>query len=280
MRSPQSLLVPLLALVVIGLALVVAHLWITARIQGAEPATVLLIVRRTLAAGLVVFTAGMVLDRAVPRARRMAVLQPRNAGRWSPSGPVSWPTPGDSWLACPQRRTGPSRRPAHPRCVAWVWSCCGFSWSRPCFGPLPPSRNGPAAAWPGRPRVTSTAANRHPRHQGAAVPIRPGRQGERLVPTTEGQTFHYPLPEPSPAHQGNNRMFLVPPTPGRRATLVLVVPLDDSVRVRFQFQNDRALIGISRCGRCLAHPTGPRPRWRRRAGSAIPARLPPGCDSA
>ena len=60
MHSP-SLLVPLLALVVIGLALVVAHLWITARIQGAEPATVLRIARRALAAGLVVFIAGMVV---------------------------------------------------------------------------------------------------------------------------------------------------------------------------------------------------------------------------
>ena len=65
MRSPQSLLVPLLALVVIGLALVVAHLVDTARIRVAEPPTVP-IVTPNACGGLVVSRGRHGACRAVP----------------------------------------------------------------------------------------------------------------------------------------------------------------------------------------------------------------------
>ena len=66
----------------------------------------------------------------------------------------------------------------------------------------------------------------------------PGVKETALVPTTEGQTFHYRYRNLHLLIQGKNRMFLVPPAWSASDT-VLVVPLDDSVRVRFQFRTTR-----------------------------------------
>jgi hypothetical protein len=237
MRSPQSLLVPLLALVVIGLALVVAHLWITARMQGVEPATVLRTARRTLAAGLVVFIAGMVLIGLYP------VL-----GEW-PYYPLVTPVVvavgagvvAYTWRlvarlsAAEDRDKAPARSPTLRRMglvLLWFLVVATVFWSTATI-----------AQWTGRGLARSTA-----RHLDDLPTVildtkerlflfDPGVKESALTPTTEGQTFHYRYRNLHLLINGNNRMFLVPPTWSASDT-VLVVPLDGSVRVRFQFTND------------------------------------------
>jgi hypothetical protein len=236
MHSP-SLLVPLLALVVIGLALVVAHLWITARIQGAEPATVLLIARRALAAGLLVFTAGMVLIGLY------SVL-----GEWpyyklvTPvvvaigAGVVAYTWRLVARLSAAEDRDKPLARSPTLRRMGLVLLCflvvATVFWSTATI-----------AEWTGRGQARSTA-----RHLDKLPTVildtkerlflfDPGVKETTLAPTTEGQTFHYRYRNLHLLINGSNRMFLVPPIWSASDT-VLVVPLDGSVRVRFQFQND------------------------------------------
>ena len=60
---------------------------------------------------------------------------------------------------------------------------------------------------------------------------------ETILPTSPGQTFHYRYRHLRLLIQGNGRMFLVPDV-WSASDSTLVVPLDGSVRVQFQFQND------------------------------------------
>jgi hypothetical protein len=59
---------------------------------------------------------------------------------------------------------------------------------------------------------------------------------ETVLPTWKGQTFRYRYRGLHLLIQGQNRMFLVPPE-WSASDSTLVVPLDGSVRVQFQFQN-------------------------------------------
>jgi hypothetical protein len=60
---------------------------------------------------------------------------------------------------------------------------------------------------------------------------------ETALPASEGQTFHYRYRHLRLLIEGKDRMFLVPDN-WSASDSTLVVPLDNSVRVRFQFQND------------------------------------------
>ena len=60
--------------------------------------------------------------------------------------------------------------------------------------------------------------------------------GETLLPQSEGQTFHYRYRGLRLLIEGQNRMFLVPDQ-WSASDSTLIVPLDGSVRVQFQFQN-------------------------------------------
>ena len=236
MRSGLSLLVPLLTLVVIGLALVVAHLWITARIQGAEPATVLLIVRRTLAAGLVVFTAGMVLVGVYPLLDEWpyyALVTPAVVAVGAGVVAYTWALAA-RLSAAEDRAKSPTRSPTLRRMgvvLLWFLVVVTVFWSTATI-----------AQWSGRGLARSTA-----RHLDKLPTVildtkerlflfDPGVK-ESALPTSEGQTFHYRYRNLHLLINGNNRMFLVPPVWSASDT-VLVVPLDGSVRVRFQFSND------------------------------------------
>jgi len=64
----------------------------------------------------------------------------------------------------------------------------------------------------------------------------PGVEETRL-PAANGQTFNYRYRQLRLLAVGQNRMFLVPDRWNASDTTV-VVPLDESVRVQFQFQND------------------------------------------
>jgi hypothetical protein len=61
MRSPQPLLVPLLVLVMIAVALVALHLWVTAWLGRARPERARIVTHRALYIGLVVLAAGITL---------------------------------------------------------------------------------------------------------------------------------------------------------------------------------------------------------------------------
>jgi hypothetical protein len=57
-----------------------------------------------------------------------------------------------------------------------------------------------------------------------------------VLPQSEGQTFHYRYRNLRLLIVGKDRMFLVPNS-WSASDSTLVVPLDGSVRVQFQFQN-------------------------------------------
>lgn len=59
---------------------------------------------------------------------------------------------------------------------------------------------------------------------------------ETVLPTSEGQTFHYRYRRLRLLIEGHDRMFLVPDN-WSASDSTLIVPLDGSVRVQFQFQN-------------------------------------------
>lgn len=61
---------------------------------------------------------------------------------------------------------------------------------------------------------------------------------ETALPESEGKTFHYRYRNLRLLIHGNDRMFLVP-NHWSASDSTLVVPMDDSVRVQFQFQNQR-----------------------------------------
>ncbi|MEV7095077.1 hypothetical protein AB0M80_19785 [Amycolatopsis sp. NPDC051045] len=65
----------------------------------------------------------------------------------------------------------------------------------------------------------------------------PGVQ-ETKLPLSEGQTFHYRYRHLRLLIQGKDRMFLVPDQ-WSASNSTIIVPLDGSVRVQFQFQNRR-----------------------------------------
>ena len=59
---------------------------------------------------------------------------------------------------------------------------------------------------------------------------------ETVLPLSEGQTFHYRYRGLRLLIEGQNRMFLVPDE-WSASDSTLIVPLDGSVRIQFQFQN-------------------------------------------
>ncbi|MFC6019992.1 hypothetical protein ACFP2T_27830 [Plantactinospora solaniradicis] len=59
---------------------------------------------------------------------------------------------------------------------------------------------------------------------------------ESLLPESEGQRFHYRYRRLRLLIMGRDRMFLVPEK-WTASNSTLVVPMDGSVRVQFQFQN-------------------------------------------
>jgi hypothetical protein len=59
---------------------------------------------------------------------------------------------------------------------------------------------------------------------------------ETQLPPSQGQVFHYRYRGLRLLIEGQNRMFLVPGGAWSASDATLIVPLDGSVRVQFQFQ--------------------------------------------
>ena len=236
MRSPQPLLVPLLALVMIAVALVALHLAVSAWVARARPERARAVTRRALYAGLVALAAGITL----------IILYPVLA---------DWPyynlvtpivvavgagTVAYSWRLV-NRLPHPDALPAAPgspalRRMGQVLLCvlvaATLFWSTATI-----------AQWSGR-----GLARHDARHLDRLPSVildtkerlfmrDPGVEETALVPATPGQTYHFRYRHLRLLIEGKDRMFLVPDA-WSASNSTLVVPLDDSVRVRFQFQND------------------------------------------
>jgi hypothetical protein len=236
MRSPQPLLVPLLVLVMIAVALVALHLWVTAWLGRARPERARIVTHRALYIGLVILAAGITLIVLYPVLADwpyynlvtpiiVAVGAGVVAYSWRlvsrlPPQPDALPSPAGSPAL---RRMG--------LVLLCVLVAATLFWSTATI-----------AQWSGRglarqdarhlddlPRVILDTKER--------LYISDPFIKETALPASEGQTFRYRYRNLRLLIQGKDRMFLVPDA-WSASDSTLVVPLDDSVRVRFQFQND------------------------------------------
>jgi heme/copper-type cytochrome/quinol oxidase subunit 2 len=236
MRSPQPLLVPLLVLIMIAVALVALHLWVTAWLGRARPERARIVTHRALYIGLVILAAGITLIILYPVLADwpyynlvtpiiVAVGAGVVAYSWRlvsrlPPQPDALPSPAGSPAL---RRMG--------LVLLCVLVAATLFWSTATI-----------AQWSGRglarqdarhlddlPRVILDTKER--------LYITDPFIKETALPASEGQTFHYRYRNLRLLIQGKDRMFLVPDA-WSASDSTLVVPLDDSVRVRFQFQND------------------------------------------
>ena len=236
MRSPQPLLVPLLVLVMIAVALVALHLWVTAWLGRARPERARIVTHRALYIGLVILAAGITLIILYPVLADwpyynlvtpiiVAVGAGVVAYSWRlvsrlPPQPDALPSPAGSPAL---RRMG--------LVLLCVLVAATLFWSTATI-----------AQWSGRglarqdarhlddlPRVILDTKER--------LYITDPFIKETALPASEGQTFRYRYRNLRLLIQGKDRMFLVPDA-WSASDSTLVVPLDDSVRVRFQFQND------------------------------------------
>lgn len=236
MRSPQPLLVPLLVLVVIAVALVAVHLWVTAWLGRARPERARIVTHRALYIGLAILAAGITLIILYPVLADwpyynlvtpiiVAVGAGVVAYSWRlvsrlPPQPDALPSPAGSPAL---RRMG--------LVLLCVLVAATLFWSTATI-----------AQWSGRglarqdarhlddlPRVILDTKER--------LYITDPFIKETALPPSEGQTFRYRYRNLRLLIQGKDRMFLVPDA-WSASDSTLVVPLDDSVRVRFQFQND------------------------------------------
>ena len=236
MRSPQPLLVPLLVLVVIAVALVAVHLWVTAWLGRARPERARIVTHRALYIGLIILAAGITLIILYPVLADwpyynlvtpiiVAVGAGVVAYSWRlvsrlPPQPDALPSPAGSPAL---RRMG--------LVLLCVLVAATLFWSTATI-----------AQWSGRglarqdarhlddlPRVILDTKER--------LYITDPFIKETALPASEGQTFRYRYRNLRLLIQGKDRMFLVPDA-WSASDSTLVVPLDDSVRVRFQFQND------------------------------------------
>jgi hypothetical protein len=269
MRSPQVLLVPLLVLGLVGAGLLVINSAVRGRValalnrsgesqdqddQGAGSRVhferIRRNLRRTAIVGLVILVAGIVLLFAYPYLRSwspyplvtplvIAIGAALAAYAWSLGNFVRRiepePTVADLKTGGPG---GVAARPADPallaRRTAAVLICvviaASLFWATATI-----------AQWTGR-----GLAEYQARHLDSLPSVildtkerlflRDPGITETLLPASDGQTFHYRYRGLRLLIDGQDRLFLVPDQ-WSASDSTLVVPLDESVRVQFQFEN-------------------------------------------
>jgi heme/copper-type cytochrome/quinol oxidase subunit 2 len=235
MRSPQPLLVPLLALVMIAVALVALHLAVTAWVARTRAERARTVTRRVLYAGLVVLAAGITLIILYPVLADWPyynLVTPIIVAVGAGAVAYSWRLV--SRLPQPDALPAPPASPALRRMgqvLLWVLVVATLFWSTATI-----------AQWSGRGLARHDA--RHLDRLSSVILDTKERLfitdpfiKETALPASEGQTFHYRYRHLRLLIEGKDRMFLIPDT-WSASDSTLVVPLDDSVRVRFQFQND------------------------------------------
>jgi len=267
MRSPQPLLVPLLVLALGSAGLLALHTWIRGRVASAvaagtedeNPTTYAestqhlektsRMVRGSVALGLAVLGAGVVLlftygyvrdwafyDLVTPLllavgaaligyASRVRNLLDRLQAEHARAGPNTEPV--STTLAYAKGSLLLRRAAGVLICV--VIAACIF-WA-----------TATVAQWSGR-GLAQYDARHLSRLPSVILDTKerlflrsPGIE-ETILPASEGQTFHYRYRRLRLLIQGHDRMFLVPDK-WSASNSTLVIPLDGTVRVQFQFQN-------------------------------------------
>jgi hypothetical protein len=253
MRSPQPLLVPLLVLAVLAVLALLVHAAIAQRITGTESGVLprltryRQLARRTVLVGLLLLGGGMVLLFCYPYVREwplFALVTPvligsgaalagygaRIQSRLQPPRPT--PEPDDeagSGRAQADNSLLALRRSAGGALVVVV--IANIFWATATI-----------AQWSGRglarysashlDQLPSTILDTHER-----LFLRSPGIEETALPTAPGQTFRYRYRHLRLLIEGGDRMFLVPDH-WSASNSTLIVPLDGTVRVQFQFQND------------------------------------------
>ncbi|GAA2904254.1 hypothetical protein Acy02nite_85690 [Actinoplanes cyaneus] len=247
MRSPQPLLVPLLTLALAGAGGLLLHLVLRRRIAVASRANRERRVRRLLrvaeSAGAVVLAAAVALLFAYPRiglGEFFGLLVPvllicgagliwytwRLADLLPPAAEPAGRDPGEPAAADPAPRL---RRGA--RFLLAVVLVAATFWA-----------TATVAQWSGRGLARDVAAR--PDHLPRVILdtkerlyLRSTIVEETRLPVAEGQDFHYRYRRLRLLVTGKDRMFLIPEVWSASNT-TLVVPIDDTVRVQFQVEND------------------------------------------
>jgi hypothetical protein len=246
MRSPQALLVPLLVLTLLGAGLLRLHSGIRQRITAAmdrdgtldseaRPATrIATMARAVMITGQAVLGVGIVLLFGYALIRGWAF--------YNLVTPLLI-TIGAGLIAYTSRvfdllRVPAPRAPADSSVLArraavgllYVLIVAGVFWA-----------TATVAQWSGRGLAQDQARNldRLPRvilDTKERLFLRDPVVQETMLPASEGQTFRYRYRRLRLLIVGQNRMFLVPEK-WSASDSTLVVPVDGSVRVQFQFQN-------------------------------------------
>ena len=250
MRSPQPLLVPLLVLTVLAVAALLLHSAIARRIALAGPessaaarlAHYRLIARRTSRAGLAILAGGMVLLLSYPFFREwglFALVTPVLIGSGATVAAYGsrlqarlqgqGPTPESNHLGQADTSLAALRRYTGGALVVVILA--NIFWATATI-----------AQWSGRglahynathlDRLPSVVLDTHER-----LFLRSPGISETALPVSPGQTFRFRYRNLRLLIEGKDRMFLVPDR-WSASDSTLIVPLDGSVRVQFQFQND------------------------------------------
>jgi hypothetical protein len=238
MRSPQPLLAPLLVLTLVGAGVFALHAATRRRIAAAA-AGVLRVARALSIAGLALLGAGVSLLVIYIQLRDWALynlvtpLLIALGAALTAYGSrvrklVAHPEP-DSGPTQPQR-SQLARRTSST--LIYVLIAAGVFWT-----------TATVAQWTGRGLAQYQAQNLN-RLPSVILDTKerlylrsPGIE-ETVLPDSQGQTFHYRYRRLRLLIHGHDRMFLVPDA-WSASNSTLIVAKDGSVRVQFQFQNQR-----------------------------------------
>jgi hypothetical protein len=255
MRSPQPLLVPLLVLTVLAVLALLVHAAIGRRIAGADPdaggppqiARYRRLAQRTVLVGLAVLGAGMLLLFCYPYLREwalFALVTPVLIA--SGAALVGYGARIQAKLQPPRPAPNPDEDASNGRAHAdtsllalrryaggalVVVIVANIFWATATI-----------AQWSGRglahynashlDRLPSTILDTRER-----LFLRSPGIEETALPVSPGQTFRYRYRHLRLLIEGKDRMFLVPDR-WSASDSTLIVALDATVRVQFQFQND------------------------------------------
>ncbi|MGX7680254.1 hypothetical protein ACSMXN_15280 [Jatrophihabitans sp. DSM 45814] len=260
MRSPQPLLVPLLALTLLGIGLLRLHAGISRRIgvvasrtqEAPRLARYRARARQAVWAGLGMLFTGIVLLLSYPYLREwgffnlvtplvlaagaalvaytsriQTVLRPRPPT--ASAEDAADDAIGEAARAHADRSMVALRRSGSV--LIFVVIVANIFWATATI-----------AQWSGRglahyqanhlDRLPSVILDTHER-----LFLRDPGVEETVLPASQGQTFHYRYRHLRLLIEGDNRMFLVPDR-WSASDSTLVVPLSDSVRVQYQFKNE------------------------------------------
>ena len=255
MRSPQPLLVPLLVLTLVGAGLLVLHAVIRTRVAAAVTGAaagdhvpdperlstnriggIRRAARISTVAGSAVLGAGVVVLFTHALVRDWAVYDLVTPLLFTfGGGSIAYASHINHLLPNRPGRTPPDSSRLARRAAAvliYVVIATSVFWAAATV-----------AQWSGRGQAQAAAGHldRLPRiilDTKERLFLRDPGVEETMLPASEGQTFHYRYRRLRLLIVGHDRMFLVPDT-WSASNSTLIVPLDGSVRVQFQFQNQR-----------------------------------------